>query len=85
MDVLLLSFILKSPDGTPWLSMSDFTPNAPSLVLPDNLLPETTDESERDNVPVYEWRGAQGNWQFSDQPPQGRLNKSQLIQRGIAS
>ena len=64
-------FVLKSPDGTPWLSLSDFTPDTGSLELTiDDLTPEITSQT-RDEVPMYRWRDARGNWQFSDQPPEG--------------
>lgn len=65
-------FVLKSPNGTPWLSISDFMPDTRSLESSINdLVPNVSSDDERDSVPVYKWRDAQGNWQFSDQPPKG--------------
>ena len=61
-------FVLKKPDGTPWLSLGDFVPDMQSVTdsigntVPDSL-------TGADDVAVYRWKDADGNWQYSDKSP----------------
>ena len=60
-------FVLKKPDGTPWLALNDFifdTSSAKDLI--DDITPNSI--RRPDEVVVYRWQDAEGNWQFSDKP-----------------
>ncbi len=72
-------FVLKNPDGTPWLSLSDFTPDTNSITQSINDVIPETDDNARDLVPVYKWKDSQGNWQFSNVPPEGIATNEVLI------
>ncbi len=65
-------FVMKNPDGQPWLSVEDFVPDISfSNILPKNLFASEAD-TEDSAVSVYRWRNAQGQWEFSDTPPEDR-------------
>jgi hypothetical protein len=78
-------FFLKKPDGTPWLSVSDFTPDVGSIkrsisdVIPENANGETASES----VSVYKWKDSNGNWQFSDTPPENIETEQVLVDTDV--
>jgi hypothetical protein len=63
-------FVIKKPDGTPWLSLDDFIPNISVGSVKDSLPGSST-------VDVYRWKDAEGNWQYSDTPP-ANLQTEQL-------
>ncbi len=72
-------FILKKPDGTPWLSLDDFVPDTSSIKQTlDDAIPNQIIGGSNENVTVYKWKDNEGNWQFSDTPPQG-LNAEQVL------
>ena len=66
--VLLLGFmgffVIKRPDGQPWLSVSDLAPDL------SELKDEMGDAMPREPAHVYRWQDDEGVWQFSDQPPE---------------
>ncbi len=64
-------FVLKKPDGTPWLSLDSIIPDLSIGSIKDTIddaMPEQV-LGGNDSVPVYRWKDAEGNWQFSDAPP----------------
>lgn len=54
-------FILKKPDGTPFLNIQDF-------LKPAADLKNATLKSEPKSL--YRWQDEKGNWQYSDHPPE---------------
>jgi len=63
-------FVMKNPDGQPWLSADDFLPDISlSNIFPKNLFASDIGASDS-AVSVYRWRNAQGQWEFSDIPPE---------------
>ena len=62
-------FVLKTPDGRPWLSPDDFVPNISLAKLWPINFPSFGQEAADSNVEVYRWRNAQGHWVYSDAPP----------------
>jgi len=65
-------FVMKNPDGQPWLSAEDFVPEISfSNIFPENLFASEADAGDS-AVSVYRWRNAQGQWEFSDVPPEDR-------------
>lgn len=76
-------FVLKKPDGQPWLSADDFIPDTRSITnsvkeaIPDQLIGGS--ESSGDKVAVYKWKDAEGNWQFSDKAPAGISAEQVLV------
>lgn len=60
-------FVLKGPDGKPFLSPSDFIPNRNNInVNVEQILPEAVINNAET---VYRWRDQNGVWQFSDTAP----------------
>ncbi|ODS23021.1 hypothetical protein AB835_11055 [Candidatus Endobugula sertula] len=68
-------FVLKKPDGTPWLSVNEFIPDtsiisskAASMV---NTLKDTTNPSTKEaaSEEIYRWQDQKGHWVYSDMPP----------------
>lgn len=78
-------FVLKKPDGTPWLSLDDFTPDTSSIKrsINDAIPDQVVGGSGGDSVSVYKWQDAEGNWQFSDQPPTGVAAKQVLVNTDV--
>ncbi len=71
-------FVLKQPDGTPWLSLNDFAPDLSKVAtsvegLINTLTPDTSStNSDADTQNgIYRWKDANGQWQFSDTAPSG--------------
>ncbi|MFY0639654.1 MAG: DUF4124 domain-containing protein [Bermanella sp.] len=63
-------FILKKPDGSPILDISEFI--EPAKNLTSTVVPSAAPKS------LYRWQDAKGNWQYSDHPPEG--SNAQQIQ-----
>lgn len=75
-------FVLKKPDGTPWLSLDEFMPDTKGITsstndivskakgMLDNDQPTTTANTSGG---VYRWKDKNGQWQFSDQPPTANI------------
>lgn len=62
-------FVLKDPNGQPFLSWDNFIPEPSSIASSiEQVLPEQVAIS-KDTAMVYRWQDANGNWQFSDVPP----------------
>lgn len=63
-------FVMKNPDGQAWLSPEDFLPD----ISLNNILSKnpfaTVSNSTDSAVAVYRWRNAEGQWEFSDVPPE---------------
>lgn len=73
-------FILKKPDGSPWLSAKDFIPDTSSLkeAIPDQII-----GGNDGNVAVYKWKDSEGNWQFSDKPPTNTNAQQVLVDTNL--
>ncbi|MFT5593856.1 MAG: hypothetical protein ACI8SR_002243 [Oceanicoccus sp.] len=63
-------FILKKPDGTPILEISQFL--EPAKNIGQSVIPTAAPKS------LYRWQDEKGNWQYSDHPPEN--TQSQMIQ-----
>jgi len=74
-------FVLKQPNGQPWLSVADFASNTQPIY--DKLksmwrevlthVDDIVDEgdsllNEQEKTKVYRWKDSQGNWSYSDEP-----------------
>lgn len=71
-------FVIKKPDGTPWLTINEFLPNSQSIsVITENMsqtlekVSPPNNDSKENQHSIYRWRDNNGNWQFSDKPPEG--------------
>lgn len=63
-------FILKKPDGTPILEISEFL--KPAKNIGQSVMPTAAPKS------LYRWQDEKGNWQYSDHPPENA--QAQMIQ-----
>ncbi len=74
-------FVLKKPDGTPWLSLHDFMPDTSSIKrsISDVIPEKASGGGVRENVSVYRWKDSDGNWQFSDTPPDDIQTEQVLV------
>ncbi len=56
-------FILKKPDGTPWLSLEEITSSAKQTATQavEKAIPRPAQK-------MYRWQDSQGKWHYSDQP-----------------
>lgn len=65
----ILPLFIKGPDGEPIMSLSDWVPEVPDAV--SDLAGEVTpDPVSSDPVTVYKWQDEDGQWHFSNQPPE---------------
>ncbi len=74
-------FVLKKPDGTPWLSLDGLIPDLSIGSIKDTIddaMPEQV-LGGNDSVPVYRWKDAEGNWQFSDAPPANTTTAAEQV------
>ncbi|MBX2810029.1 MAG: DUF4124 domain-containing protein [Cellvibrionaceae bacterium] len=63
-------FVIKKPDGTAWLSLGQLMPDVQGIKTSvDDVIPSQVLGGSEENVSVYRWQDAEGNWQFSDTPP----------------
>ncbi len=82
-------FVLKKPDGTPWLSLDDFIPNSTEIISDTttllnnakNLSGMADSATENSDTPknssgIYRWKDKNGQWQFSDTPPENQEAES---------
>ena len=79
-------FILKKPDGTPWLSLDQILPQVSLSSVKQTVtdaLPEQVIGGQDDQVTVYKWRDSEGNWQFSDTPPDGATAEQVLVDTNV--
>jgi hypothetical protein len=75
-------FVLKKPNGSPWLNTEDFIPNTQGITAmiqslsnsikktPASDTTHTTSTQAISESGVYRWKDASGQWQFSDTPPE---------------
>ncbi len=72
-------FVLKTPDGKPWLSIEQLLPDTSSLSeISKNLSALTKGDHSKDSDQtssttdndsgIYRWKDANGQWQYSDKP-----------------
>lgn len=80
-------FIMKRPDGRPWMSLEDLLPDWHSLSpqvknlwssIGDSAAAVTSGEPG-DKTRVYKWRDSEGHWQFSDSPNPSGASEAVLI------
>ena len=72
-------FVLKRPDGEPWLRLEEFGIDvAIARKAIERLISSSSQQGEKDlrsndskskSIKVYKWRDAEGSWQYSDKPP----------------
>ncbi len=62
--LLAAPFILKKPDGTPWLKWSDLFYGASETASSIRSQLPTTNSSSQ----MYKWQDAAGKWHYSDRP-----------------
>jgi hypothetical protein len=66
-------FVLKKPDGTTWLTLDTIIPALSFDSIKESVgeaLPDQIIGGNGEQVMVYKWKDAEGNWQFSDKPPE---------------
>lgn len=66
-------FVLRDPEGDPWLKVSDFMPDVSAiefqwLQFVRKVFPKQ--ETTAQTTKVYSWRDSSGTWQLSDSPPE---------------
>jgi len=68
-------FVLKQPNGQPWLSLDGFLPNAQvideKINSVNSRLQHVFDKyppRKENNVKVYRWKDSNGHWSYSDKP-----------------
>ncbi|MGB0899370.1 MAG: hypothetical protein ACPGSN_08950 [Psychrobium sp.] len=74
-------FILKKPDGTPWLKVDDFTSSTSPLKEVAEQLKSSWNDGEKsanelveekvapEKSAIYRWKSSDGKWHMSDIPP----------------
>lgn len=70
-------FVLKRPDGQPWLDYRSFIPDFRAMKSQvENSVTELSHDAAKlagddkaGEVKVYKWKGEDGSWKFSDAPP----------------
>lgn len=74
-------FILKQPDGTPWLKVDDFTSSTSPLEKVTEQIKSSWSDVEKstselvqlkpapEKSAVYRWKSSDGKWHMSDIPP----------------
>lgn len=73
---LAAPFILKGPNGQPFIKLSDFIPDG------DDIIKSVTPEPP---TKLYKWKDAKGHWQFGDTPPQGFTGQEVEVRTPINS
>lgn len=68
-------FVIKQPNGEPWLSLDAFLPDTLKIADKVNLVTDKFNNvyknitsQESDDIKVYRWKDADGNWSYSDNP-----------------
>jgi len=74
-------FVLKGPEGQPWLTVDDLLPKTlmidkeiesiadKFLVTYENFTVEGNSQIEQgSDIKVYRWKDSSGNWSYSDKP-----------------
>jgi len=54
-------FVMKRPDGQPWLTVDDLMPNMSAAKTEARAIAKPGE--------VYRWQDDEGMWHFSDEPP----------------
>jgi len=67
-------FILKKPDGTPYMDIKDFL--KPVTNAKESIMPS---ESKQ----LYRWQDEKGNWQYSDTAPEKQQAESIRVKHNI--
>lgn len=93
-------FVLKKPDGSPWLSTDDFIPDTQSITtivqsitqkVKNTAATDTADTTHTTSQQaisasgVYRWKDANGQWQFSDTPPEGQQAEAMHVSGNLNS
>lgn len=78
-------FVIKQPNGEPWLSIDAFSPGTIDIKEKVNLVTgklnnvyKNITSQESDDIKVYRWKDADGNWSYSDKPNE-MSNSQELI------
>lgn len=81
-------FILKGPDGKPWMELADITPDFNRLSADmqsainkaGRMFDKTTSsDPNAGTTKVYKWRDSSGNWHLSDQPIPEAAGRDKLM------
>lgn len=67
-------FILKKPDGTPYMDINQF-------LKPVNSVKESVMPTE--SKQLYRWKDEKGNWQYTDHPPSNPGAESFTVKHNI--
>jgi hypothetical protein len=80
-------FVLKKPDGSPWLSWQEMLPDlsidSVKTTVTDALPTQTLGGGDSDAVTVYRWQDAEGNWQFSDAAPKNVAAEMVMVETDL--
>lgn len=74
-------FVIKKPDGSPWLNINDFLPDQSNIAeisqtankalkSAESSISRSESNTSSNAGKIYRWKDQQGNWQFSDTPPE---------------
>lgn len=85
-------FVLKGPDGRPWMSVDDLGINSGALswerlsLRAKGLWSEVTGGVSRitggepaRGTRIYRWRDSEGNWQYSDRPNPNGVSETIVV------
>jgi len=89
-------FVLKKPDGTPWLSVNNFIPNTETISLDAKALfndilsnkalsNKIFSEGNHNSGDVYRWKDKNGQWQYSDTPPENQAAENISVNGNLNS
>jgi hypothetical protein len=80
-------FVLKKPDGSPWLSWQEMLPDlsidSVKTTVTDALPTQTLGGGDADAVTVYRWQDAEGNWQYSDKAPENAAAEMVMVETDL--
>lgn len=75
-------FILKRPDGNPWLSVEAFgldiamagkeIERVTRVFAQQDKTTQSRNDGKSQSIKVYKWRDPDGSWKYSDKPPADR-------------
>lgn len=63
LGAIIAPMFIKGPDGEPIMSISDWIPEKPDV--------SSLSSSSEGQAAFYRYQDAEGNWQYTDRPPEG--------------
>lgn len=75
---LAAPFIMKKPDGTPFMTWEQFMPGSKDVL---NKIKSST----QSDTQLYRWKDAKGHWQYTDTPPENGQGEKIAVKTTINS